>query len=199
MTEVREARSRRGAYVALLFGAVVMVAAACTQNPTVPTETTTTTSTVPECVPTSGSATSSSGATINVSQVNCLEVGDVVTVTGSGFTSTGNLGSRPPLAGQPAGVYAVFGEFADPWRPSQGAPSANRKILSQMWAIPAPSYSVLGGASGTVLMAPDGSFTADVTIAASTSTHPTIAFATYGGSGSVNADEELQVLASFDS
>ncbi|MFI5043673.1 MAG: hypothetical protein ACHQDC_02675 [Acidimicrobiales bacterium] len=197
MTEVREARSRRGAYVALLFGAIVMVGAACTQNPTPPTDTTP--PTIPECLPTSGSATSTSGATITVSQVTCLEVGDVVTVTGSGFTSTGNLGGRPPLAGQPAGVYAVFGEFADTWRPSQGAVSASRKILTQMWAIPAPSYSVLGGAAGTVLMAADGSFTADVTIAAPTNTHPTLAFATYGGSGSVNADEELQVVASFDS
>ena len=42
---------------------------------------------------------------ITVSEVDDLAFGDTVTVTGSGFDPTSDVGTRPPLAGQPAGVY----------------------------------------------------------------------------------------------
>ena len=182
-----------------LVGAALMVAAACIPPAPAPSTTTSTTSTtVAACVP-EPATVSQGGVSLTVSQATCLEVGDEVTVTGSGYTTTGNLGTRPPLFGQPGGVYVLFGEFGDPWRPSEGAPSTNRRSIVQQWALPAPSYAVLAGMgqSGLVQMAADGSFTTTLTVAAPLGELPTVGIATYAGSGSVNAGEELLVPLSF--
>jgi hypothetical protein len=186
---------------ALGVAAIAVGAVACV--PTTPPGTTTTTSeppvTVPACVEQPGSVTSGS-VTLTVSQATCLEVGDVVTVTGAGYTTTGNLGTRPPFAAQPAGVYVVFGEFATTWQPSLGtavAPSSTRKSLSQRWAIPEPTFTASGGQPPYALLESNGTFSVDVTIAAPTNTNPNLGVATYAGSGAVNAAEELLVPVSW--
>jgi len=69
--------------------------------------------------------------------------GETITVTGSGFDPAANTGTRPPLAGQPTGVYLVFAKVADPWRPSEGAPSSARTVIDQKWVLPAASRAVL--------------------------------------------------------
>ena len=68
---------------------------------------------------------SSSAPSLALSRTDDLDPGgEVVTVVGTGFDPAAHVGSRPPLAGQPSGVYVVFGRFGDPWRPSEGAPSS---------------------------------------------------------------------------
>ncbi|MHB1138317.1 MAG: hypothetical protein ACYC2O_05115 [Microthrixaceae bacterium] len=179
---------------ALAIGAV-----ACVPETPPTTTTSTTASTVPVCAEQPGSATVGS-VTLTVSQATCLEVGDVVTVTGSGYTTTGNLGGRPPFPGQPAGVYAIFGEFADVWQPSLGSavtPSSTRKVLTQQWAIPEPTFTAAGGAPTYVLLEADGTFTTELTISAAQGANPNLAFATYPGSGAVNAAEEILIPASW--
>ena len=195
MSEVRTTTRSRGAVAALAVAALTLVLAACIP-PAPPTSTTT--STVPTCVPEPATVTRGD-VSLTVSQATCLQVGDEVTVTGSGYTTTGNLGTRPPLFGQPGGVYVLFGEFGDPWRPSQGAPSTNRKSIAQQWALPASSYAVLAGMgqTGLVQMTPAGDFTTTLTIAEPLDELPTLGIVTYAGSGSVNAGEELLVPVSF--
>jgi hypothetical protein len=195
--------ARRRASAAVAGAALALVLAACIPpappTTTITTSTTTSTSTtVPGCVPEPASVTQG-GVTLSVSQATCLEVGDEVTVTGSGYTTTGNLGTRPPLQGQPGGVYVLFGEFADPWRPSQGAAGAARRSIVQQWALPASSYAFMSafGQPGLVQMTPQGGFTTTLTIEAPVGQNPTLGIATYAGSGSVNAGEELLVPVSF--
>lgn len=183
-------------------GAVTLafVATACfpqappaTTAPTTTTSTTTTSTTVPACVPEPATATNGA-ATLTVSQATCLAVGDEITVTGSGYTTTGNVGTRPPFAAKPSGVYVVHGEFADPWRPSTGVGSGSRKVLSQYWAVPEPTYT-----DNTNQLPPyapmdaSGGFTVTVTVAATTGTNPTLGIATYPGSGATNANEEILI------
>lgn len=204
----RSTTRQRGLVVA---GAATLafVATACfpqappaTTAPTTTTSTTTTsttsTTTVPECVP-EPATTTNGAATLTVSQATCLEVGDEITVTGSGYTTTGNVGTRPPFAGKPSGVYVVHGELADPWRPSTGVGSGARKVLSQSWAVPEPTYT-----DNTNQLPPyapmdaSGGFSVTVTVAATTGTNPTLGIATYPGSGATNAGEELLVPLSLD-
>jgi len=88
-----------------------------------------------------------------------------VTVTGTGFDPALATGTRPPLAGKPAGTYVVFGKFATDWRPSAGATSAARVNSSQKWAVLAEDMATIGGANaGAVELRPDGTFTATVTV-----------------------------------
>lgn len=124
--------------------------------------------------------------------------GTSVTVEGSGFNPSGNIGTRPPFFNQPAGVYVAFGRFADPWKPSDGAPGSARQIIDQRWVLPAAQYNALGGASNPelVLMAPDGSFSTELTLD-ETPGSGTYGIVTYPGSGAVNAGEELFVPVTF--
>ena len=186
--------------VAALVAGGALVGAACVPEPAPVTTTTSTTIADPGCVPTSATATNGA-ATVTVSQVNCLEVGDEITVTGTGFTTTGNLGTRPPFPGMPSGNYVVWGKFADVWQPSLGtavAPGSTRTIISQKWAIPEPTFTFSGGELPYVLLQADGSFSTTVTIAENTtSVNPNYGFAVYGGSGSTNAAEEFFFPATF--
>lgn len=50
-------------------------------------------------------------ASVIVSKTSVPEGGETVTVTGTGFDPSGHTGTRPPFAGQPSGVYVVFGAF----------------------------------------------------------------------------------------
>ena len=198
MSDVRTNTPSRRAVAALAVAALTVVLAACVPPAPPTSATTTTSSTVPACVP-EPATVSRGNVSLTVSQATCLEVGDEVTITGSGYTTTGNLGTRPPLFGQPGGVYVLLGEFGDPWRPSQGAPSTNRRSIVQQWALPASSYAVLAGMGQTGLaqMTPQGDFTTTLTIAEPLGQLPTLGIATYAGSGSVNAGEELLVPVSF--
>lgn len=140
------------------------------------------------------------GPQISVSKTSGLDPeGDVLTVAGTGFDPSGNLGTRPPLAGQPGGVYVVFGKFDDTWRPSQGAPSSARRVIEQLWVLPEPSYSTMnpsGTADSFALMQPDGSF--EVELPAALDDRPgTYGVYVYPGSGATNATDELAQIVSF--
>ncbi|MGX5682649.1 HtaA domain-containing protein [Schumannella luteola] len=137
-------------------------------------------------------------AAIEVSQTSGFDPATTtqVTVTGSGFTTTGNVGTRPPLSGIPAGVYVVFGKFADNWRPSTGAASSTRTVLDQKWAAPGAPSALAGNAQYVPLNA-DGTFTATLTVAPGTSANPNYGIYTYPASGAVNPAEELYTPISF--
>ncbi|MGO1435774.1 MAG: HtaA domain-containing protein [Canibacter sp.] len=62
---------------------------------------------------------------------------DEIVVKGSGFDPTANVGGRgvPIPSGQPQGVYVVFGNFQDTWKPSEGAASSNRVVGDQKWLL----------------------------------------------------------------
>jgi LPXTG-motif cell wall-anchored protein len=147
-------------------------------------------------------ASADTGATIDVSKTAGLDpAGETITVTGHGFTTTGNLGTRPPLRDQPAGVYVVFTHAADTWRPSQGAPTSARPTLNgeQEWVLPAGSQQQV---PGTVLMGADGGFQVELTVTrdeALETAHPDRRYAVivYPGSGAVNPEEELMVPLQF--
>ncbi|NOV98461.1 HtaA domain-containing protein [Isoptericola halotolerans] len=127
-----------------------------------------------------------------------------ITVTGSGFDPTANISARQPVAvGQPTGVYVVVGKFAETWKPSDGAASAARTVISQKWALPEPSYTqVRNGfpnvADQLVLMNDDGTFSVDLEV----STHDTVSGAygvyTYAAGGAApNAAQESAVPLRF--
>ncbi|MDQ7993981.1 MAG: HtaA domain-containing protein, partial [Propionicimonas sp.] len=94
---------------------------------------------------------------------------DSITVTGTGF-DTSALGTRPPLAGKTGGVYVALGAFADAWRPSAGAASATRKLVTvaqggQKWAVLEGDVAAIGGANaGAVVLDANGSFTATLAV-----------------------------------
>ncbi len=174
MTAGRTARTRLLGIAAAM--ALALTAAACVPPPTSNTE----------------------GAELTVSKSTGLDpAGEVITVTGTGFTATGNLGTRPPLFNQPGGVYVVFGSFGESWRPSQGG--SQRQVLDQFWALPGSSYTTIAalGTGEAVQMSPDGSFTVDIEVSAEAGNHATLGIATYAGSGAVNAGEELLIPLEF--
>lgn len=123
-----------------------------------------------------------------------------ITVTGSGFDPSRGVGTRPPLAGQPAGLYVVFGKFADAWRPSESAPSSTRATVrnNDQWATPG------GIAPGTATLNPDGTFSVTLTVDKAAldaqATAPTLTnygIYTYGASGAVEASYETYTPLSF--
>lgn len=145
--------------------------------------------------------TTTEGAQIAVSKTTGLNpAGETITITGTGFTTTGNLGTRPPLYNQAGGVYVVFGSFGTNWRPS--ATGGEREVFTQRWAAPAGSYNTLAGLVGTselVHLNEDGSFTVELEVKATDGKYDTLAIATYAGSGAVNSGEELLVPLEFSS
>lgn len=100
--------------------------------------------------------------------------GTKVVVKGSGFDPAANVapeGSRPPIAaGNPAGVYVVFGKFADQWRPSENAPSSARVVGDQLWAMSQAALDAVppafqGAVRGQwVEVTAEGAFTATLTV-----------------------------------
>lgn len=145
--------------------------------------------------------------TITVSQTTNLQPGDVVTVTGTGFTERASTnGSRLPISGSFSGVYIAFGRYADNWKPSGGAPSANRKNgptpTSVKWAVPSAKLTTIGGANagGIVLDPTNGSFTATITVTDSFTGMPNtgnFGIYTYGGSGATPAAFETYTPITF--
>jgi hypothetical protein len=130
-----------------------------------------------------------------VSQTENLRPGDTVVVWGSGFDPATNIGTRPPLPGQPAGVYAVFGRFADTWKPSAGAPSSSRTILAQRWALPAAQHLALDPAQTNpsfIRLDAFGRFKTLLTVTAG-GTSGNYGVYTFPGAGAVNTAHEIAV------
>ncbi|WP_181034212.1 HtaA domain-containing protein, partial [Arthrobacter sp. GMC3] len=135
--------------------------------------------------------------------------GTKIVVRGTGFDPAANLRpelGRPPIAaGKPAGVYVVFGKFADVWKESAGAPSSARVVGDQKWAlsqaafdaIPAMYQSAVKGQ--WVEVAGDGSFTAELTVQKKVVAGAPVGWPadgnfgayTYAAGGTVNASQEL--------
>ncbi|ALE07398.1 hypothetical protein AL755_21095 [Arthrobacter sp. ERGS1:01] len=135
--------------------------------------------------------------------------GTKVVVRGTGFDPEANLapaGARPPIsAGKPAGVYVVFGKFADAWKPSAGAPASARVVGDQKWAMSqaaldavAPAYqSAIKGQ--WVEVSADGSFSAELTVQKKTVSGAPVEWPetgnfgayTYPAGGTTNAAQEL--------
>lgn len=150
------------------------------------------------CVPPTDTPTTGSAITVSPSTEG-VAPGSMVTVHGAGFTVTGNLGTRPPFLGQPAGVYVVFGRFTDPWRPSTGASSGSRQIISQVWALPQAQHDLLdptGALPEIVLLRADGAFDAELVLTEAGGSGA-YGIATYAGSGAINSGEELVVPVTF--
>ena len=126
--------------------------------------------------------------------------GETITVTGSGFDPAANVGTRPPLAGRPTGVYLVFAKIGDPWRPSEGAPSSARTVLDQKWVLPAASRAILDPAGTNpdyVELRPDGTFTGTLHAVDAECTPTTCGVITYAAGGAVNAANELFTPVTF--
>ncbi|WP_265521885.1 HtaA domain-containing protein [Oerskovia flava] len=142
---------------------------------------------------------------ITVSKSSGLDAeGETITVQGSGFDPAANTASRPPVTvGQPTGVYVVFGSFAETWRPSAGAPSSARSVISQKWAIPEPSFTQVGTqypsqAPQLVELAADGTFTVELLAEELEDASGVYGVYTYAAGGAAaNAAQELTVPVSF--
>ena len=109
----------------------------------------------------SASAEQGDGPRVTVSKSVLSEDGEhEITVSGTGFKDDSVVASRPPLAGKNPGIYVILGKFADEWKPSAGAASSARKVISQYWAVDAEDMATIGGtARGAIELAADGSFT----------------------------------------
>lgn len=123
---------------------------------------------------------------------------ETVTVTGTGFDPNANIGTRPPLSGQAAGFYVVFGKFADTWKPSAGAPTSARTVIDQKWPLPPAAWDTLGGTNAQyVQLSADGSFSTQLKVEPRDAVVGNYGVYTYGASGAVNAAQELFVPVSF--
>ncbi|XBB70255.1 Ig-like domain-containing protein [Nocardioides sp. WV_118_6] len=143
---------------------------------------------------------------VQVSKTTLLPSGaHEVTVTGTGFDPSLATGTRPPLAGKPAGTYIAFGKYATTWRPSQGAPSSARKNGNNKYAVLAEDLATIGGpAAGGIVLSPNGSFTAtlivDKAAIDAAATDPSLTnygIYTYAGSGGVAASYETYTPITF--
>ena len=142
--------------------------------------------------------------TITVSKTTELNgAGETITVTGSGFLpdAPSTSGTRPPLAGKFGGAYAVFGKFADTWRPSENAPSSARKNGDQKFLVHAQDLAMIGGVqAGGAVVAPDGTFAVDLRVAKGFAGEPATGnygVYTYSGSGAKHAAFETFTPISF--
>jgi len=147
--------------------------------------------------------------TMQLSTDQVFATGGTVTVSGSGFDPAANIGTRPPLAGQPAGFYVTLGDFDTTWQPSTGAPGTSRRVIKdaedaavQIWVVPQASYDILTGApwnvdpAGLAVLDPDGTFTTDLVVDSTAAANGRAATANLGvylypGSGATNAEHEL--------
>ncbi|KAA1422409.1 hypothetical protein FE697_014775 [Mumia zhuanghuii] len=143
-------------------------------------------------------------ATVTVSRTELLATGEQrITVKGSGFDPSLATGTRPPLAGRPAGTYVVFGKFATNWKPSASAPSSGRKIITQKWAVAAADMATIGGAEdGAAELKPDGTFTTTLTISKAAADAVAldggnVGIYTYPGSGGSQARYETYTPVTF--
>ncbi len=142
-------------------------------------------------------------ATVTVSQTTFANLGDgsqVVTVSGSGFDPLANISTRPPIpAGNPTGVYVIFGRFADVWQPSSGAAASTRKVIDQKWALPQSSIDLVAPNPAYVPLQEDGTFSTTLTISKGDPTFTgNYAIVTYAAGGAAaNAAQETFTPISF--
>lgn len=141
---------------------------------------------------------------VTVGDTTIDPAGQTVTVTGSGFDPAANPSLRPPVpVGSPAGVYVVFGQLADTWRPSAGAPTSARTVLDQKWALPAASKTAAEAAFGPnaqyVVLGADGTFSTTLRLAPSATPVEGrgYAVATYAAGGTPNAAQETATPVTF--
>lgn len=156
--------------------------------------------------PSAAQAADTAAPTVTVSKVTFApDESATVTVTGSGFDPSAATGIRPPFLGQPGGAYVILGYFADDWRPSAGAPSSAREVITQKWALPAGQFEALVSGGAFELRA-DGSFetTIDVSKAQldeARTNNPDLdgnfGIYTYAGSGAKVASYETYTPISF--
>lgn len=141
-----------------------------------------------------------------------VQRGDVLYVHGSGFDAQANRGGFPlPVpAGQPNGVYVLYGAFPDDWRPSADAPSANRKhphdrmswvitdaALAAVPSVPLNMQRTITRVHDT--MQPDGTFRARIVVdPPEQPTGTNWGVYVYPAAGSINAAEEIYVPLAFD-
>lgn len=150
--------------------------------------------------------------TVTVSQTTGLQAGDIVTVTGTGFTARAGTtadGTRPPLSnGSFGGVYIAFGRYADVWKPSAQAASSTRKnapgAASVKWAVHSADLATIGGANagGIVVDPTTGNFTAQITVDDNFTNMPStgnFGIYTYGGGGTKPAAFETYTPITFAS
>ena len=130
-----------------------------------------------------------------------------ITIKGTGFTNVAN-GTRPPLAGQPAGVYVVYGRFADNWKPSTGAGAATRPVSTAPtvlgWALPTSLSAATRAAVAASNMGPvadldaNGNFTIQMKVSEFTTPGTgNVGIYVYAGAGAINAAHELFVPLVF--
>jgi hypothetical protein len=140
-------------------------------------------------------------AAVHASKTTAIDPdGETITITGTGFDPNAHVGTRPPLARQPSGVYVVFGRFANPWKPSESAPSSARETILQKWALPAAQKAILdptGTNDELILLNPDGTFTATLAVAPGGTSAGDYAIAVYPGSGAIDATQEVLTPISF--
>jgi hypothetical protein len=126
--------------------------------------------------------------------------GENITVTGTGFDPSANIGTRAPLNGQAAGFYVVIGDFDTAWQPSSGAASSTRRVKKQIWVLPQAAYNTLnptGTNASYALLNADGSFSVSLLAEPVASPVGNLGVYTYPGSGAVNAAQETSKLISF--
>jgi LPXTG-motif cell wall-anchored protein len=129
-----------------------------------------------------------------------VAVGDEIVVRGSGFDPAANVSTRPPVpAGLPAGVYVVFGKFADTWRPSEGAGSGARTVVDQRWAMTQATLDqVPANFQGAIRdqwveLTPDGDFEATLTVSTDDASGNYGVYTYAAGGAAANPDHELSV------
>ncbi|MFV0435560.1 MAG: HtaA domain-containing protein [Leucobacter sp.] len=144
-----------------------------------------------------------------------LEAGAKLVVKGSGFDPAANVpcgeGGVPIPNSLPQGTFAVFGNFAEKWKPSEGVDSSARVMNSgnRGWAldpavldqVPAQFQNAIHNGGYTPLDA-EGNFTWNVTLAEPTAELPkdgNWGVYTYAGgaSGISNAAQEIYVPIKF--
>jgi len=146
--------------------------------------------------------TAPTGPTVEIVEGTDYPAGETTTITviGTGFTDLA-LGSRPPLAELPTGLYVVFGTFDTEWRPSTGAPASTRRSTpeNQMWAMPSASRAALDPDNlleNVFVLEEDGSFEVTLTVEP-IEVVGTLAVAVYPASGAINADHEFLFPVTF--
>ncbi|MDR0433221.1 MAG: HtaA domain-containing protein [Bifidobacteriaceae bacterium] len=126
-----------------------------------------------------------------------------LTVSGSGFDPASSIATRPPLAGQPGGVYVAFGKFASVWKPSEGAGAATRPNAGVKWAVLAEHVATIGGeGAGGIVLNPDGTFTATLEISKEAADSAGVdggvyGIYTYAGGGAVTPSFETFTPVTF--
>ena len=133
---------------------------------------------------------------------NLNPLGEEVTIIGRGFVpADGRNGRRPPLLNEFGGSFVVFGKFQDVWKPSLGAPSTNRKVSEQRWAVLPEHVSRIGGvAAGAVAINANGTFETTLTVRARFDGMPdtgNLGIFTFAGSGAIVPEFEIETPLSF--